>query len=225
MQSGASFRLIVRRGPQPNQQYDLTRDTITIGRDITNDIVINDPEVSRHHARLVQTATGYALEDLRSTNGAFVNRQRITSPYQLSHGDLIGLGETITLVFEGGMGASPSVASTLVGGSQQPAPMPSYQQGGPVGQPPAAYSPAPPPSRPIADEGYEGDGPDRNRLIVIGCGVLTLIFCCTLVAAVIIIDQANLWCDLPFADQFFDCPAGGAGPIRQGVSLLLSRVL
>ena len=44
MQSGAGFRLTMRRGPHPNQVYELTRDTITIGRDITNDIVINDPE-------------------------------------------------------------------------------------------------------------------------------------------------------------------------------------
>src|SRR3990172_1939093 len=100
MQSGPSFRLVVRRGPQPNQQFLLTRETVTIGRDITNDIVINDPEISRHHSRLVRTPTGYTLEDLRSTNGTFANRQRISSPVQLSNGDTIGLGETVTLTFE-----------------------------------------------------------------------------------------------------------------------------
>jgi len=73
MQSTGSFRLIVRRGPQPNQIYELNKDIITLGRDITNDIVINDPEVSRHHCRLTRGGGGYTLEDLGSTNGTFVN--------------------------------------------------------------------------------------------------------------------------------------------------------
>jgi hypothetical protein len=188
---GASYRLIVRRGPQPNQQYELTRDTITIGRDITNDIVINDPEISRHHSRLVYTPSGYTIEDLRSTNGTFVNRQRLSGPYQLTSGDLIGLGETVTLAYEV-FGAS-EMASTVAGGGRQPA----------AGRPPVAYAPAPPPAYAPEEEDYP---PDRSRWIVIGCGVLTLLFCCLLVAAVIIIDQTNSYCSLPFADQFFYCP-------------------
>lgn len=205
MQSGASFRLIVRRGPQPNQQYDLVHDAITIGRDITNDIVINDPEVSRHHARLVRTPTGYTMEDLRSTNGTFVNRQRLTAPYQLVSGDLIGLGETVTLAYEVAGGAH--VAATVAGGAGA-APV-GPPQAAPVGRPPVAYSPAPPPvARPPEDE--EDFQPDRNRWIVIGCGVLTLLFCCTLVAAVIFIDnyqQGVLWCEIPIlSTQFLSCP-------------------
>jgi pSer/pThr/pTyr-binding forkhead associated (FHA) protein len=78
MQDSSSFRLIVRRGPQPNQIYDLNKGIITLGRDITNDIVINDPEVSRHHCRLTQGGGGYTIEDLGSTNGTFINGQRLT---------------------------------------------------------------------------------------------------------------------------------------------------
>ena len=189
MQTGASFRLIVRRGPQPNQVYELTRETITIGRDVTNDIVINDPEVSRHHTRMIRTGSGYTIEDLRSTNGTFVNRQRLTGPYTLTNGDLIGLGETVTLAYEVAAGAG--VAATMPGASAAPAVLP-------------AYAPAPPPvSTPVADE--EDYRPDRNRWIVIGCGILTLIFCCLLVGGVIAVDQLSLWCDLPFAEQVFDC--------------------
>ncbi len=191
MQSGASFRLIVRRGPQPNQQFELTRDTLTIGRDITNDIVINDPEISRHHTRLTRTSAGYTVEDLRSTNGTFINRQRITGPYQLNNGDLIGLGETVTLAFE--VFGTSDVASTMVGGGQRPQAMPS--------RPPMAYAPAAPPTP--EEEDYPTD---RSRWIVIGCGVLTLVFCCLLVAAVIVIDQTNSYCSLPLAEQFFYCP-------------------
>ena len=55
--------------------------------------------------------------------------------------------------------------------------------------------------------GDEEDYPqDRSRWIVIGCGVLTLLFCCMLVGAVILIDQTNSYCSLPMADQFFYCP-------------------
>lgn len=100
MQGNDSFRLVVRRGPQPNQVHDLTKDIVTLGRDITNDITINDPEVSRHHMRLTRGAGGYTLEDLGSTNGTFVNGQRLTGARPLRGGDMIGLGETVTLAYE-----------------------------------------------------------------------------------------------------------------------------
>jgi predicted component of type VI protein secretion system len=100
MQGNESARLIVRRGPQPNQVYELNKDVVTLGRDITNDIVINDPEVSRHHMRLTRGAGSYTLEDLGSTNGTFVNGQRLTGAKPLNNGDMVGLGETVTLSYE-----------------------------------------------------------------------------------------------------------------------------
>ena len=100
MQGSDSFRLIVRRGPQPNQSYELNKDIVTLGRDITNDIVINDPEVSRHHLRLTRGAGGFTIEDLGSTNGTFVNGQRLTGARPLRPGDMVGLGETVTLAYE-----------------------------------------------------------------------------------------------------------------------------
>jgi hypothetical protein len=197
MQSGARFRLVVRRGPQPNQQYDLVRDKITIGRDITNDIVISDPEVSRHHARLVRTASGYAIEDLRSTNGTFVNRQRIASPQPLQNGDVIGLGETVTLSYED-TGAMDSATLVAEGRGAPP----------PTGR---AYAPPAPavPEPAMYDDYYEEEEePDRNRIIIIGCAVLTLVFCCVLVAGAIWIDSANLYCDVPVLQsmEFFCVP-------------------
>src|SRR5215207_5002524 len=110
MQGNDSFRLIVRRGPQPNQTYDLNKDIVTLGRDITNDIVINDPEVSRHHMRMTRGAGGFTIEDLGSTNGTFINGQRLTGARPMRPGDMIGLGETVTLAYEGvnaGGGALP----------------------------------------------------------------------------------------------------------------------
>ncbi len=100
MQGNPTYRLVVRRGPQPNQSYELTGDVTNIGRDITNDIVINDREVSRHHLRLMRGSDGYTIEDLGSTNGTFVNGKRLTGATPLKNGDMIGLGETVTLAFE-----------------------------------------------------------------------------------------------------------------------------
>lgn len=209
MQSGASFRLVVRRGPQPNQQFLLTRDTVTIGRDITNDIVINDPEVSRHHARLIRTPNGYTFEDLRSTNGSFINRQRLASPFQMTNGDLIGLGETITLAYEV-MGEIPASTMVSPGGPSQPYQMPP-QQPAPSPRPMQPQQPMPPQQMayPMADE--EQYQPDRNRWIVIGCGVLTLLICCAILALAIFIDSYQggcLYCRIPvLQDLDFLCKA------------------
>ncbi len=139
MQGNDSFRLIVRRGPQPNQTYDLNKDVVTIGRDITNDIVINDPEVSRHHLRFTLVTSGYSIEDLGSTNGTFINGQRISGSKPLNNGDMIGLGETVTLGYEmvrGPAGGAPEdgggaeVTAPNPAAYEQPAPsqQPSYQQ-------------------------------------------------------------------------------------------------
>lgn len=100
IQGGDNFRLVVRRGPQPNQSYDLNKDIVTLGRDITNDIVINDPEVSRHHMRITRGMGGFTIEDLGSTNGTFVNGQRLTGARPMRPGDMVGLGETVTLAYE-----------------------------------------------------------------------------------------------------------------------------
>jgi hypothetical protein len=153
IQGGESFRLIVRRGPQPSQVYELTKEIVTVGRDITNEIVINDPEVSRHHLRLTRGASGFTVEDLGSTNGTFVNGQRLTGARLLRSGELIGLGETVTLSYEVVQGAG--AASTLPGVSADPGryvPPPGVQPNipppyaPPASQPPG-YVPFAPPSQ------------------------------------------------------------------------------
>jgi len=136
MQGNDAFRLIVRRGPQPNQVYDLGDEITNIGRDITNDIVINDREVSRHHLRMMRGSDGFTIEDLGSTNGTFVNGKRLTGATPLKNGDMIGLGETITLQFE-----------VVRPGAGQPAPQPQ--------QPPAAQQPKPAVPAQQGDERYK----------------------------------------------------------------------
>ncbi len=99
MQSTGSYRLTVRQGPVPGKVFDLVKDVATIGRDVNNDVVINDAEVSRNHGRLTSQSGGYLIEDLASTNGTFVNGQRLIGPKLLNPGDVVGLGETIVMEY------------------------------------------------------------------------------------------------------------------------------
>jgi len=97
--------LMVQRGPQKGQEWNLNKDVISVGRDITNDIAINDQQVSRRHARFIRKPeegpTSFLVEDLGSSNGTFINKERLESGTRaLKHGDIIELGETITLVYQ-----------------------------------------------------------------------------------------------------------------------------
>ncbi len=71
-----------------------------IGRNPDSDIPVEAPNVSWQHARLDQTPVGFTLVDLGSTNGTFVNGQRITTPRILGKGDLIQIG-SFRLLFDG----------------------------------------------------------------------------------------------------------------------------
>ncbi len=58
-------------------QFELTDDTLTIGRARDNDIVLDNPGVSSHHATVRAKGIGHVLEDQDSTNGTFINNKRI----------------------------------------------------------------------------------------------------------------------------------------------------
>lgn len=96
-----NYQLVVRRGPKPGQVYPLLAPTITVGRDPMSDIVLNDPEVSRYHAQLVETTDGYQIQDMGSTNGTYVAGQRISDdPVLLQPGQDVAFGSGIFLMYE-----------------------------------------------------------------------------------------------------------------------------
>jgi predicted component of type VI protein secretion system len=101
MQEGSTFQLVMGQGPRPGQVFELPRSTVSIGRDPGNQVVINDPQISRQHARITPQGGLMVLEDLGSTNGTMVNGLRIAGPHTLAHGDQIGLGDNVTLIFHG----------------------------------------------------------------------------------------------------------------------------
>ena len=93
---------IIERGPkhlamlvdrsQPDRKYDL-RGTTNVGRANDNQIVLNDPTVSRHHAWIKAEEDSFLIFDVGSANGTFVNDERIEEPRQLQNGDAVRFGD------------------------------------------------------------------------------------------------------------------------------------
>ncbi|MCB9676689.1 MAG: FHA domain-containing protein [Alphaproteobacteria bacterium] len=70
-------------------------DPVHLGRDITNGVVLLDDDVSGHHAIVAPVSGGLEVRDLRSTNGTFVNDERIDGQRSIEDGDSIRLGESV----------------------------------------------------------------------------------------------------------------------------------
>jgi pSer/pThr/pTyr-binding forkhead associated (FHA) protein len=66
---------------------------ITVGRAATCDVVLADTYVSNVHARIYDRDGGWWLEDLGSTNGTYVNRNRVQTPTAVGPGDEIRMGK------------------------------------------------------------------------------------------------------------------------------------
>ena len=85
------------------QQHDfeLTEGEFIIGRSASCQLSLDDPLVSRSHAKLTVAAESLQVEDLGSRNGVRVNGQRIDSPRPVVHGDKISIGnQDMTLLYK-----------------------------------------------------------------------------------------------------------------------------
>lgn len=126
--------------------------SMTIGRSPDNQLVVNDPQASSHHAQIYPGGQGYLLVDLGSTNGTFVNEQRLIShsPRILNAGDVIRVGDTIFsyeaigVLQDGqtvpGQYGGPAYEQTIIG--YNPVPQQPFPQQ-PQGYPQQPYAPAP----------------------------------------------------------------------------------
>lgn len=94
----------------------LERDRVTVGNDGQNDIALpGDPTVSRLHAVLDRFPPGWCVSDLGSSNGTFVNGERIWASHRLRHGDEIRVG-SIRLLFRN----TADVGHTVTAGDEGP---------------------------------------------------------------------------------------------------------
>lgn len=113
---GQRFRLVAVDGPGwvKGRQFELTQPAMKVGRGPDNDIVINDPLVSRTHLSIIYSPRGLLLRDYNSKNGTWVNGQRVRENQWLRKGDVIRLGST-ELELVGGQDEIRSKVSPRVG--------------------------------------------------------------------------------------------------------------
>lgn len=86
-------QLSIVNGDEVGKTYPLSESEHHIGRLFDNDILLTDLGISGHHARIYRGPEGYAIEDLKSRNGTWLNGARVYHS-QLQHGDQIRLGAT-----------------------------------------------------------------------------------------------------------------------------------
>jgi len=89
-------KLILTFNKQVIKEYPFAKDSITMGRQEENTIVIDNLAVSGYHAKIDKLGGEYILTDMQSTNGTFVNDQKVVS-HKLSHGDNIVIGKHVIL--------------------------------------------------------------------------------------------------------------------------------
>jgi pSer/pThr/pTyr-binding forkhead associated (FHA) protein len=180
------YQLVMRSGPTPGAVYPLEGDQIMVGRDSSNAVAINDAEVSRRHARLIFQGGKYVIEDLGSTNGTFVNGQRLSGPHVLKAGDVVAFGEQIVLMYDA---ANIDPGATVA--SPRNAVRPSPSMPAPVIPPPPAQNYAGQvPASPMAPVAT----PPRTNLTPILIAVALFLFVCACAAFFWWVDATYRWC-------------------------------
>ncbi|MDR1295554.1 MAG: FHA domain-containing protein [Bifidobacteriaceae bacterium] len=86
-------RLVVLSGPLKGTSLPLGHG-LTVGRSGTSNLVLDDEFTSARHAAIVERDGGWWVEDLGSTNGTFVGRQRVGEPVAVRPGTAIRIGQT-----------------------------------------------------------------------------------------------------------------------------------
>ncbi|HEY3375302.1 MAG TPA: FHA domain-containing protein [Candidatus Aquicultor sp.] len=90
--------LMVKKGPFIGQNFDLKKNEITLGRDPSSDIFLDDVTVSRHHARIIVSDDSVSIVDVGSLNGTYVNHELIEERQVLFSDDELQIGK-FKLVF------------------------------------------------------------------------------------------------------------------------------
>ncbi|MGO1543703.1 MAG: FHA domain-containing protein FhaB/FipA [Gulosibacter sp.] len=87
-------RLVITSGPKRGTEIELGNEPLSIGRARDADIMIEDDYTSTRHARLLNWDGAWMLQDLDSTNGTFIDGERVSQPVELRHGVSVRIGTT-----------------------------------------------------------------------------------------------------------------------------------
>ncbi|MEE2731768.1 MAG: FHA domain-containing protein [Pseudomonadota bacterium] len=157
---GAELRL---RSLQDGTEFSLDAAEILVGRELECQLTLESGHISRYHAKLTLVHGDLVVEDLRSTNGTFINGRRISAPQSLSVGDELRFHEMAFRLVAGNMGSGAADATVFQQASQIPTgtPMPADPLQQPVR---GERTPAPEPV-PVVEEGTRLlHAEDLNRL-------------------------------------------------------------
>jgi pSer/pThr/pTyr-binding forkhead associated (FHA) protein len=100
----AQLRIVAEGGPYDGRVFNLKQGVSQVGRAVDNDLVFEDPSLSRKHARVYREGESLEVEDLGSSNGTYVNNRKITRA-ALGPGDVLRFGD-LSFRVEGGAPSS-----------------------------------------------------------------------------------------------------------------------
>jgi pSer/pThr/pTyr-binding forkhead associated (FHA) protein len=106
MESG--LRIVAEGGPYDGRVFELRPGIMGVGRAVDNDLVFEDPSLSRKHARVMREGDRLEVEDLGSSNGTYINNRKITRA-PLGPGDVLRFGDLSFRVEGGAPGSTRSV--------------------------------------------------------------------------------------------------------------------
>ena len=234
MESQKQHKLMVTEGPNQGKIYPLQGMNCTLGRSADNTVVLDSSRISRHHAQIRILPTGTVIEDMGSTNGTWLNGQRLAEPRTLSPGDRIRLADYVTLEYVvESIGGAATVVSDMPGGATQMMDdRPRYEP--PTPPPPiradyAPFEPAGEPSpsvEPVSPQAYEASAPadttpepprKRSGWLYAIIGVLVVLICLCVALAV------YLWfAPVTFWERVFDLVGI---PMPTGMLIMVRAIL
>ena len=145
--SGASLPMatfLVRSGSLKGERLTVRVPVVNIGRADYNDLVLPEESVSGTHAKLTRREGVWVLSDLGSTNGTFIDGERLTGDAPLTPGNVVRFGD-VSLMFEptdDHLGITQGTGTKVMGAVHLDVPA------APASPPPAAAAPVPPPPAP-----------------------------------------------------------------------------
>jgi pSer/pThr/pTyr-binding forkhead associated (FHA) protein len=137
------------------REYTIGGAPLTFGREAGSDIVVPNKDVSRHHAEILATPQGYVVVD-SSTNGTFVNGERIEGQRVLARADVIRVGDhDFRFYADAAAPPAPAPAPTPVSPPPPPTPAPEAKHTVPT-------PPPPPPPRPLSGPSTPAPGASQR---------------------------------------------------------------